>query len=326
MTTVRKRLGELLVDWGLITHQQLAEVLELQAQEKRRLGVLLIERGYLSATKLTQLLSHQFSLPFVGLARVQYTPELVAMLPAELARTARVVPICTSGDDVLFVATDDPTDPSLVDRVATSCRREVRLMVASPDEVQSVLDAHYSHAPTRPPQPARSSSATTEPTGAVRAAVTQTPEPRDTDPGIHEPLPPLATISIEATPRPEPVTESTPAHEATAAAPRANSAPVVLAIHPDADFRDLCSEAAQRQGLRLEVASLIAASRMAFELKPIAVVIQEKSFAFDRIAFTKISIQAGAHLIIWNDELDARYLEALFATARQGPTGAREPD
>src|SRR5690606_24328310 len=74
MNTGRKRLGELLVEWGLIGQHRLDEVLALQQNDRRKLGVLLVERGYLGATKLTQLLSHQFSLPFVSLARVTYTP------------------------------------------------------------------------------------------------------------------------------------------------------------------------------------------------------------------------------------------------------------
>ena len=115
VTHERKRLGELLVQWGLIDQARLDDALVLQAREtpRRRLGVLLIEQGFLSGTKLTQLLSHQFGLPFVSLTRVHYTAELLSTVPGELAHRLRVVPICTSGDDVLFVATDDPTVPDL---------------------------------------------------------------------------------------------------------------------------------------------------------------------------------------------------------------------
>ena len=175
MATGRRRLGELLVEWGLLGQAQLDAALELQKQDRRRLGVLLIEQGFLNATKLTQLLSHQFGLPFVSLGRVNYTPDLLATLPGQLAHRLRVVPICTSGDDVLFVATDDPTQEGLAEQASEACSREVRLMVAAPNEVQYVIDTHYAGIKTEQPPPPRRPRDSAGPTGAVKVAISLLP-------------------------------------------------------------------------------------------------------------------------------------------------------
>lgn len=311
MQSDRKRLGELLVDWGLLTRAQLDEALAIQQNDRRRLGVVLIERGYLSATKLTQLLSHQFGLPFVSLARVQYTPELVAFVPGRLAHRLRVVPICTSGEDVLFVATDDPTQAELVERVGDACRREIRLMVAAPDEVQAVIDQHYGdvdtelppHASQLPPLPTLPKTPL-EPTGAVRIAlVHELPPPSLRDSGAHEaPINPSAIVELSSADLQEIEDEE--------------AVPAVMVISPDPAFEAQCETAARAQGLTLVKASLVSATQTAAQKRPIAIVLKEKTFAFDRIAFTKLGMQSGAHLVIWSDELDESYLQALFASAR----------
>lgn len=296
MTPERKRLGELLVHWGLIEQTALDAALELQRREtpRRRLGVLLIEQGFLSGTKLTQLLSHQFGLPFVSLARVQYTPDLVETVPGALAHRLRVVPICTSGDDVLFVATDDPTLPNLEESVRTACNREVRLMVAAPNEVQSVLDQYYAGIQTVMPPPPPRSMPGVKPTGAVMSAVsgpTEAAVERESD--IVE----LSSDDFEYD--------------------QEEQEPSVLAVGTVGKFFEKCEDAAKRQGMSLSRATLVTAGSVARRVQPIALVVKEDTFATDRVGLTTLSMELGAHLVIWSDELGEDYLEPLLATARR---------
>jgi hypothetical protein len=299
MPETRKRLGELVVEWGLVSAEQLKLALAQQQTDRRRLGVLLIERGFLNGTKLTQLLSHQFQLPFVSLSRVTYTADLVRRVPGRFAHQHRVVPICASGADTLFVATDDPTQEDLAEAASKACNATVRLMVAAPDEVQRVIDAHYAGIATEPPPaPPRN---VPPPTGAVAVAVAQPS-------GVKPAVPSVAAASADVV-----ELSSDDLEDALE--------PAILVVSPDDGFERLCRGVASSEGLRYESASAGAAERKAAELKPIAVVLKENVFATDRVAFTKLSMEVGAHLIIWSDHLDASYLEPLLATARTKALG-----
>jgi hypothetical protein len=296
-----KRLGELLVEWGLITEAQLEQALGWQAQRGRRLGVLLVEQGLIHSTKLTQVLSHQFKLPFVSLNRVRFTPELVQTLSANLARARRAVPICRSGE-VLFVATDDPADSSLVADLSSACGVEVRLMVAAPDELQHVLDEHYAAVPSKlPPLPPRAP----EPMGAVRVAVASLPEASDSErEGAGQR--PLESY-VEELAEDEVELISQPPEELLS----------VVVVESEAGFAELCRRAAQAQGLRAQTAGLVSAEALIRQLRPVAIVMMEDVFAMDRLTFTRLSIDVEAHLVIWSDELSSDYLEPLLAAAKR---------
>jgi hypothetical protein len=294
----RKRLGELLLELDLITPVQLEEVLAAQKTDKRRLGTLLVEKKLITSTKLTQVLSYQFNLPFVSLAQVRYTPELVARIPGAFAKQRRVVPICVSGGEVLFAATDDPADQGLPQDLGEQCGMEIRLMVASPDEVQVVLDSHYQQFPSRrPPQLPRSG-----PTGAVRVAVSDRP-PKSGNPAELAELSGAELELIEAQGE--------------------ENLPVALCVGANPAFVSLCIQAAKAQGLRVQHASPVEAVRRATELRPVALVVLEDVFAGYRLMLTELSIDCGAHLVIWSDHLDSHYLEGLFAAVAGQASRAR---
>lgn len=306
-----KRLGELLVEWGLLTEPQLEETLALQAKTGRRLGVLLVERGLIHATKLTQVLSYQFHLPFVSLGRVRFTPELLHCLPPEVAQSRRAVPICQSGDEVLFMATDDPADPALAAELSSVCGKEVRLMVAAPDELQEALEKYYAAVPSgRPP----SASELSIQTGAVRVAVSRRP------PGPGTPAAGASYVEELGDDEVELITSEAPRRvprlvvvDSEAPEPL----PAIVVVDSDPVFAEMCERAASAQGLRMETAGLMSAEELITKVRPIAVVMMEDVFAMERLAFTRLSIEVGAHLVIWSDELSSDYLEPLLAAAKR---------
>ena len=77
-------LGRLLLDAGVLTQEALDEVLAAQRADKRRLGELLVERGVATPLQLAQLLSRQLSCPWISLAHLEVPPDVVALLPADV--------------------------------------------------------------------------------------------------------------------------------------------------------------------------------------------------------------------------------------------------
>lgn len=139
-------LGRLLLDTGVLTQVQLDDVLVIQRTDRRRLGELLVERGLVHPLELAQLLSHQLSCPWISLGQLEIDPEVLAALPEELAMDHGVVPVhlrVSQGQRVLYVATDDPTDDVALAECAAAAGMPVRPMVAIAGEVRAALARLY---------------------------------------------------------------------------------------------------------------------------------------------------------------------------------------
>lgn len=106
---LRKRLGDLLIEEGIITEPQVEEALVSQKQTGRKLGDTLIELGFLSEHQMLTFLSQQLALPLIDLGRAQIDIDAVQLLPEVHARRLRALVFGHSGE-TLRVAMSDPAD------------------------------------------------------------------------------------------------------------------------------------------------------------------------------------------------------------------------
>lgn len=106
---LRKRLGDLLVEEGIITEPQLEQALIAQRESGRKLGNTLIELGFLTEQQMLTFLSQQLSLPLIDLNRAYVDIDAVQLLPEVHARRLRALVIGREGD-TLRVAMSDPAD------------------------------------------------------------------------------------------------------------------------------------------------------------------------------------------------------------------------
>lgn len=106
---LRKRLGDLLVEEGIITEAQVEQALSAQKSTGRKLGDALIELGFLSEQQMLSFLSQQLAIPLIDLSRAVVDVEAVQLLPEVHARRLRALVIGRHGD-TLRVAMSDPAD------------------------------------------------------------------------------------------------------------------------------------------------------------------------------------------------------------------------
>ncbi len=106
---LRKRLGDLLVEEGIITEAQVTQALAAQKSTGRKLGDALIELGFLSEQQMLSFLSQQLAIPLIDLSRAVVDVEAVQLLPEVHARRLRALVIGRQGD-TLRVAMSDPAD------------------------------------------------------------------------------------------------------------------------------------------------------------------------------------------------------------------------
>jgi MSHA biogenesis protein MshE len=142
MTQQRLRIGDLLVEKGRITEDQLKEALAEQKKTGRKLGRQLIEMGFVSEEDMLDLLSEQLKIPRVDLRHYRLDPETVQKLPETHARRFRAIVLEDTGEDYL-VGLADPTDIFAYDELARVLKKPVRLAVVSEDDLLNGIDTSY---------------------------------------------------------------------------------------------------------------------------------------------------------------------------------------
>jgi type IV pilus assembly protein PilB len=144
MVTAQKRLlGESLVEKGLITAEQLREA-ELKAKaDAKPLRNILTKKGLISDEDLTVFLSHEFDLPFIDLTNYLIEPEIIDLVPEDLARKHLLIPILKIGND-LTVAMVEPSDVFAIDELRMKTGLNIEPSLAVETEIKKALDQHYS--------------------------------------------------------------------------------------------------------------------------------------------------------------------------------------
>jgi len=138
----RKKLGQQLLDAGIITEQQLEDALQEQKQVNRRLGNILIDRNWISEDKLVEFLSRRTGYPVVDLENYPIQEEALEILPRKQAEKYRVLPlICDS--NTLTVAMQDPMDLTAIDDLTRLTELEIEPMIASTSQLDEFLRSAY---------------------------------------------------------------------------------------------------------------------------------------------------------------------------------------
>ena len=129
-TSTRKRIGELLVESGVITSEQLENSLLLQKGKNKRLGKILIELGYITEDQVAETLSRQLALPLVDCANFKPTKEIISLVSKATAEKKLVFPLEVR-ERRLSLAMANPLDWQAVDELAFSTGMKIAVAVAS---------------------------------------------------------------------------------------------------------------------------------------------------------------------------------------------------
>ncbi|GED25778.1 type II secretion system protein E [Brevibacillus agri] len=139
----RKRLGDILVESGIVTADQLQEALVEQKKSKLKLGDHLLQSGYITEQQLIEILEYQLGIPHVSLFRMRLDPSLSAIVPEELARRHSLVPL-KKEENKLTVAMVDPLDYYAIDELRMSTGFVINVVIATRDEIQRAISRMYS--------------------------------------------------------------------------------------------------------------------------------------------------------------------------------------
>ncbi len=135
-------IGEVLLEKGLITPEQLSEATDLRRSKGLRVDRALLHLGHVDEESLLGVLSEQLAIPMVDLSDVEIDVETLRSLPARLVYRKHLVPLARH-NGTLTVATNDPFDLYAFDELRLLTGLEIDPALASEDEIDKVIKRHY---------------------------------------------------------------------------------------------------------------------------------------------------------------------------------------
>ncbi|MDD5687109.1 MAG: type IV-A pilus assembly ATPase PilB [Elusimicrobia bacterium] len=140
---LKKKLGDLLVDVGIITPQQLQDATEEQKRRGGKLGVILMSLGYITEDVLLAFLGKQCGVSYVSLSEYgQIAEDIVKSVSESVVRHQNLIPIAKE-NNVLTIAMADPLNVFATDdlRLMTGC--EINVVIASEAEIKAAIEKYY---------------------------------------------------------------------------------------------------------------------------------------------------------------------------------------
>ena len=150
-SVTKKRIGEMLLDQGFITQEQLNEALEKQKTSGgKRLGSILVDLKFIQQDKLMKILCSQFEVPYVKLDSIKLDEKVYEFISEDQCKANKIVPLYVTKDarQALVVAMADPTNVRLRDSIKFKVKRNVDVVMASEQDIKKTIDILYAgHGP-----------------------------------------------------------------------------------------------------------------------------------------------------------------------------------
>lgn len=152
MARSRKKIGEILVGWGLINPKQLDEALAKAASTGKRTGEVLVELGYAKDDQIAKALAHQHGMEYVDLAAAGATAKVdPKLIPEELLKKHLVLPLSKSGGKLQLVI-HDPMDIELLDMLRFRLSTEIEPRLSAKNQIKWFIEQKLNGAANGKPQ------------------------------------------------------------------------------------------------------------------------------------------------------------------------------
>jgi type IV pilus assembly protein PilB len=137
----RKRLGDLLIEEGLLTPEQLQTALAEKAPNQK-IGDALLQRGYITDQQLAEVLEVQLGIPHVNLFHYPFDTNLFSLISKETAKRNLIIPLKREGNK-LYVAMVDPMDFIVIDDLRLSTGFQIETVIATKDGILRSINKYY---------------------------------------------------------------------------------------------------------------------------------------------------------------------------------------
>jgi type IV pilus assembly protein PilB len=137
-----RMIGEILLEMGCLSEEDLQEALRIQQETNKRLGDVLVEEAFIQQEDLTRALAEQFDMEMVSLDDLEIPQEVIETVSADLAQEHKIIPI-EYEDDILTIAMGDPLDLYTLDNLRFVVNCQVEPVLATKQAIQDGLNKYY---------------------------------------------------------------------------------------------------------------------------------------------------------------------------------------
>lgn len=140
--STKRRIGDILIDSGRITEEQLREALLFKDEHHVYLGKAITALGFLTEKEMIEILSEQLRIPYLELTGYEIQNDVLELVDQDLAEKYKILPLFRI-DDSLTVATADPLNVQMVDELALITNLDINLVLATESEITRSIDLFY---------------------------------------------------------------------------------------------------------------------------------------------------------------------------------------
>lgn len=140
---LRKRLGEMLLEDGCLSVEQLNEALAIQKKDGGLIGQILVKSGFISEDTLIAAVGKQLNIPYLPLAQYSINMEAAQSWSEEFCRKHMTI-IFEQDDKKIYVALADPLNDTAVDEIhKKNLKMKVQVFITTPTELLTLLDVVF---------------------------------------------------------------------------------------------------------------------------------------------------------------------------------------
>ena len=139
---MNERIGELLVKENLLSSEQLLKARQEAASKGKRLGAQITALGFMDENELTEFVAKQYGVPSINLDDFEIEPEVLALIPEEVASKHTVVPVNRAGS-TLILATADPSNIFALDDIKFLTGYNIQPVVAAEEAIRKAIEVYY---------------------------------------------------------------------------------------------------------------------------------------------------------------------------------------
>lgn len=136
------KLGDLLIQYGIINEEQLYEALDLQKTSNMKLGEALIKLGYVTKQNINEVLEFQLGIPYIQIEEYEIDVEATRTITEDIAKRNNLIPVKQTDTEV-YVAMSDPLNIFAIDDVKIYSGKEVVPLLADEAGIQKAIEMHY---------------------------------------------------------------------------------------------------------------------------------------------------------------------------------------
>lgn len=138
MSEKKTKLGSLLMQYGLISEEDLNEGLELQKLMGLKLGETLAKIGKLSGENVQWVLSKQFDIPFIIIEHIKLEDDLIVKLPKNFLVENRILPLFQT-DEEIYIVTEDIFNYSAFAFIENNLNKKVNISIGDGKKIEQIL-------------------------------------------------------------------------------------------------------------------------------------------------------------------------------------------